>query len=255
MSLFAIDIGNSFAHLGLVEDGRVLERAEVATALLASGDPAARKAFLQFSGRARGAAWCSVVPKANEALAEFLAEAGHPDPLPLTPATLRGLAIAYPHPEQLGQDRLANSLGAVKLCGAPVVAACLGTASVIDAVSRRGYEGGAIAPGLATFAEYLHEKTAQLPKIDTADLATPSAIGRSTAEAMKNGIAHGYAGMIAALVASIRAELEKESGASVPVVVTGGGAHVLREGTIPGARFVPDLGLIGLEEAYLRARG
>ncbi|HNX04605.1 MAG TPA: type III pantothenate kinase, partial [Opitutales bacterium] len=239
MSILCIDIGNSFAHVGLVKNGVVLERTDIATPLLASGDTDAAAPVLALAAKARGAAWCSVVPKANAALLSILAGAFAANRvLNLNAATLRGLAIVYPHPSELGQDRLANAIGATKFCGSPVVSACLGTASVIDAVSLRGYEGGAIAPGLSAFSDYLHEKTAQLPKIDVTDIATPSPIGRSTHEAITNGILYGYAGMVAALVESVRAELARESGKPVSVVVTGGGARAIPEGFIPNARHI-----------------
>ncbi len=254
MTLLCIDVGNSFAHAGLVLDGHVLERCDIATALLAQGSARIADTLSRLAQKAEGAAWCSVVPRVNGPLAAILAGSFPARRVfHLTPESLVGLAIAYPHPAEVGQDRLANSVGAQKLCGTPVVAVCLGTASVIDVVSPRGYEGGAIAPGLAAFADYLHEKTAQLPRIDTADLATPSAVGRSTAEAMKIGLREGFAGMVKALVAAVTADLAADHG-PVPVIVTGGGAHVLPQGAIPNARFVPDLGLIGLEEASRRAQ-
>jgi type III pantothenate kinase len=141
----------------------------------------------------------------------------------LTAKTIHGVGIDYPRPETIGPDRLANAVAARARFGAPVVVIDFGTAVTFDVVDRRGkYIGGIIAPGLAAMTDYLHEKTALLPRIRIREVR--SAVGKSTRQAMQVGAVHGYRGLIQGLVEELRRELKV---ARLPVVATGGYAGLL----------------------------
>lgn len=102
--------------------------------------------------------------------------------LELTHKTLRVVDIDYPRPETIGPDRLANAVAAAHF-GAQTVVVDFGTAVTFDVVDRKGrYVGGIIAPGLSAMTDYLHEKTALLPRIRIREIKSP--IGKSTEEAM-----------------------------------------------------------------------
>ncbi len=99
----------------------------------------------------------------------------------IDPQTIRGVGIDYPKPASIGPDRLANAVAARRSFGAPVVVVDFGTAVTFDVVNARGnYVGGIIAPGLAAMTDYLHEKTALLPRPKIREMET--AIGKSTEE-------------------------------------------------------------------------
>jgi hypothetical protein len=99
--------------------------------------------------------------------------------LTLTPASVCGIGINYPRPKTIGPDRLANAVAARHHYGAPSVVVDFGTAVTFDVVDRRGdYVGGIIAPGLAAMTDYLHEKTALLPKIKVREVG--AVIGKNT---------------------------------------------------------------------------
>jgi type III pantothenate kinase len=133
------------------------------------------------------------------------------------------VGIDYPKPGSIGQDRLANALAAKEHFGAPVVVVDFGTAVTFDVVDRRGfYVGGIIAPGLAAMTDYLHEKTALLPRIKIRE--PRGVIGKNTEHAMLVGAVHGYRGLVRELIA----ELKRELGARrLPVVATGGYAKLI----------------------------
>ena len=96
-----------------------------------------------------------------------------------------------------------------------------GTAVTFDVVNARGnYVGGIIAPGLAAMTDYLHEKTALLPKIKIREIR--SVIGTSTEQAMLVGAVHGYRGLVRGLIAGLKRELRAKR---LPVVATGGYAN------------------------------
>ena len=129
------------------------------------------------------AALCSVVPRAVRPARRLLREWYGTDPVVLTSTTVRGVGIDYPDPATIGPDRLANAVAARERFGAPVVVVDFGTAVTFDVVNASGnYVGGVIAPGLAAMTDYLHEKTALLPRIRIQH--TNASIGRNTEEAM-----------------------------------------------------------------------
>ena len=143
--------------------------------------------------------------------------------LELTAETLRGVGLDYPKPRTIGPDRLANAVAAKHAFGAPVVVVNFGTAVTFDVVDSAGnYAGGIIAPGLAAMTDYLHEKTALLPRIRIRDIA--GAIGKSTQQAMLVGAVHGYRGMVRELILELKRELRVRR---LPVIATGGYAGLI----------------------------
>ena len=220
--LLLFDIGNTNTHVGLANGRRVVGQTDIPTAGWFDG--AAERLVRKFAGRARpeGSALCSVVPRATPLVRKFTAEFGAPA-LELTPKTLYGVGLEYPHPDTIGPDRLANAVAARHHFGAPVVVVDFGTAVTFDVVNRAGnYAGGIIAPGLAAMTDYLHEKTALLPRIRIREIKT--GIGKSTEEAMLVGAVHGYRGLIRGLIAELKRELKVTR---LPVVATGGYARLL----------------------------
>ncbi len=128
-----------------------------------------------------------------------------------------------PSPHTIGPDRLANAVAARHHFGAPVVVVDFGTAVTFDVVDRAGnYVGGIIAPGLAAMTDYLHEKTALLPRIRIREVRSP--IGKSTEQAMLVGAVHGYRGLIRELIRELKRELKVRR---LPVVATGGYARLI----------------------------
>jgi type III pantothenate kinase len=242
MNFLLFDIGNTHTHLGLANERRVIRQVNIRTAAWLDGT--APKLIAAFVGNRRldGTALCSVVPKATPKVIAASRKLWKLAPLVLTPDTIRGVGINYPKPHTIGPDRLANAIAVRHHFGAPAVVVDFGTAVTFDVVDRRGdYVGGIIAPGLAAMTEYLHEKTALLPRIRIREVR--SAIGRSTEEAMLVGAVHGYRGLVRQLIA----ELKKELGADrLPVAATGGYARLMAEGVPEITAVRPNLTLDGL---------
>ena len=259
--ILLFDIGNTNTHVGLANDKRVAKQADVPTAGWFNGT--AVKLVRKFAGHATldGAVLCSVVPRATPFVRKFIAQLGAPGTGParkkmhqqagavpgvpmleLTPKTLRGVGIDYPKPDTIGPDRLANAIAARHHFGAPVVVLDFGTAVTFDVVNRAGnYAGGIIAPGLAAMTDYLHEKTALLPRIKIHEIKT--SIGKSTEEAMLVGAVHGYRGLVRELIGELKRELKVKR---LPVVATGGYAKLMASKLPEITAVEPNLTLEGL---------
>lgn len=224
--ILLIDIGNTHTHLGLGSGGKILKSANLKTADLVTGTTEA--ALRRFVGRrhVRGACFCSVVPAAVSPAVTLVRRVFDVEPLPLNPKTLRGVGINYPRPRTIGQDRLANAVAVHQRHGAPAVVVDFGTAVTFDVVDSAGnYIGGVIAPGLACMTDYLHEKTALLPRIRIRE--TRAAVGKSTRQAMRIGAVHGYRGLVRGLIAALKRDLGVRR---LPVVATGGYARLIARG-------------------------
>ena len=221
-----IDIGNTHTHAAVVKNKRVLADVIMPSESLATGK--AKPIFTKLLRMAKcnslsGTVFCSVVPKLNQALKIMLRNLWHCPTLQLTAKTVVGIGIDYPKSNTIGADRLANSIAAHAKFGGPVIVVDFGTAVTFDIVdSNENYIGGIITPGLAAMTEYLHDKTALLPRIKITE--PRSVIGKNTQDAMLSGAIIGYRGLISGLLMQLRKELGIRK---MPVVATGGYAKLI----------------------------
>ncbi|MDB6109499.1 MAG: Type pantothenate kinase [Pedosphaera sp.] len=221
--ILLFDIGNTHTHLGLANNQRVLKQANIATAAWFKGD--AGRLVKKFIGHTNleGAALCSVVPRATPKAIQTVKRNWKLACLTLTPKTLSGVGIDYPKPNTIGPDRLANAVAVVHHFGAPSVVVDFGTAVTFDVVNAQGnYIGGIIAPGLAAMTDYLHQKTALLPKIKIHEVN--AVVGKNTRQAMLIGAVHGYRGLVRELIVKLKKDLRAHR---LPVVATGGYARLI----------------------------
>jgi type III pantothenate kinase len=182
----------------------------------------------------------SVVPPARKKLDEAWPKSLLND---LDYRKLPGVSIKYPHPSQIGADRLANAVAVCHLHPLPAIVVDLGTALTFDIISsQKEYLGGVIAPGLQAFTNYLHERTALLPRVT---LKRPHrAVGKSTREAICIGAFHGYHGLVREVLLQVRREIKARH---VTVIATGGDCRLLA-GNLPEIQTTdPLLGLRGLK--------
>jgi len=218
-----LDIGNTHTHLGLAKARRVLSHADVLTAAWRAGASQAAAARFLKKAPLTGAILCSVVPVVTPLAVDFLRREFGLACMELTARTVRGVGIDYPKPGAIGPDRLANAVAVKHHFGAPSVVVDFGTAVTFDVVDGAGnYIGGIIAPGLNAMTDYLHEKTALLPRIRIREIS--AAVGRNTEEAMLIGAVKGYRGLIRELVGELKRAMRCRR---LPVVATGGYARLI----------------------------
>lgn len=153
------------------------------------------------------AVWISsVVPALTPRLAEAALTAFGVAASVVGPGARTGMKIRTDNPAEVGSDLVCSALAARELLGPPCVVVDFGAALAISAVNAAGeFVGAAIAPGLETAAESLRSSAALIPEVRLEE--PPRAIGRSTSESVRAGLFLGYGGLVARLVALMRAEL------------------------------------------------
>jgi type III pantothenate kinase len=148
----------------------------------------------------------------------------HQLPLFVEPGIKTGMPILYENPQEVGADRIVNSVAAFSKYGGPAIIVDFGTATTFDAVSEKGeYLGGVIAPGVTISSEALFERAAKLPRVEIKEIE--KIIGRNTVESMQAGLFYGYMG----LVEGILQQMDKALEGKVKVVATGGLAGLFQK--------------------------
>ena len=191
----------------------------------------------------------SVVPPLDSTLRRVIESYFKVRPLFIEPGVKTGVPVLTDNPNEVGADRIANSVAAFDLLGGPAIIVDMGTATTFDVVSRKGeFLGGAIAPGLGISADALFSRAARLTRVD---IKKPTKIiGTSTTDNIQIGLYYGYIGLVDGILDRMIAEL----GAPAQVVATGGLARQISE----DSRFITQiddmLTLDGLKILYERNR-
>jgi type III pantothenate kinase len=229
--LLAIDVGNSHTVVGVFRDQELVHHWRLSTEPGRTSDELALMysgllgfAGLDFSHNVHGVVIASVVPTVTETYREMMGRYFPFPPVVVAPGVRTGIALRYENPREIGADRIANAVAAQALYGGPAIVVDFGTSTNFDAIGPDGdFLGGVIAPGVHTSTEALISRAARLPNVETA--IPPSAIGRTTTQALQSGIVFGFAGQVDGIVERIRREL----GTGVTTVATGGLAQAVRD--------------------------
>ncbi len=251
MPVLVIDIGNTSTSIAVANGKTIGKVTRTKGADIVSLSLLASIKKLIKGKNISGAIFCSVVPSVNRSWIAALRDLLGKPPLVVKHDMNLNVAIDYPEPETIGADRIANACGAVDLYGAPVIVADFGTALTFDVVSAdKAYVGGIITPGLPLMTDYLHEKTALLPKVDVKGHGDV-VIGKSTESAIHVGARIGYRGMVHEIVDEVTKEL---GGKNVTLCATGGFSEWVLKGLNLPFHFDPKLTLYGLSRIHMMNR-
>lgn len=246
MKVFCIDIGNTHTHCATVDESFKAENsADFDSAGFAEVFDDMK--LFEKSG-AQAISWCSVVPRYSKEFQDRVSGIKEVFNLNFKTSPMR---IDMHYPEQVGQDRIADALGAGVFFEPPYIVVDMGTAVTIDFVDKDGnYAGGSISPGMHAFAEYLSERAAQLPKIDPSKADYSLIIGKDTVEAMYVGCAKGFCKLADGIIGDIENEYFGGESASAKTVFTGGNIRFLPLSWIGERKIELNLAQIGLARAY-----
>ena len=250
--ILALDVGNSQIYCGVFDDGELVVQFRRTSTVRGSSDELG--VFLRAALRENGIepnnvtqiTACSVVPDINYSLRACCQKYFRIEPLILRPGIKTGLKIGYKDPKEVGADRIADAMGAIKLFpDRNLIVIDFGTATTVCAITRdREFLGGNIVPGLRLAMDALEAKTAQLPSVEIKPVR--SSIGRSTVESIQSGLYWSNVGMVKELVQRITEEVFSDD--RPLVIATGGFCHLFNREHLFD-RVAPDLILTGLLEA------
>jgi type III pantothenate kinase len=254
--LLAVDIGNTSTTIGVFDGEKLRATWHMATGVHRMPDEYASLllSLLRHQGLGtadiKAVALCSVVPPLISTFEELFERYFNIEPMVVGAGVKTGVRIRMDNPREVGADRIADAAAAHYLYGGPVIVIDLGTATTFGIISNEGdYIGGIIATGIATAAEALFTRTAQLPRVE---LAHPKhVIGTNTVAAIQSGVIYGYASLVEGMLERI----QKELGEKARVVATGGYAGLIAHETDVIDVVDPDLTLIGLRLIYEMNKG
>ncbi len=254
--LLAVDVGNTQTLIGVYAGSDLAsmwrittDRARTADEIRVNLIPLFESAGLQLRSIHR-AALSSVVPQLTETWCRALRDAAGVDMVVCSARTAGDLfRTDYPNPDEIGADRVADSVAMRALYGAPCVVVDFGTATNIEVIDAEGrFIGGIIAPGLQTSAQTLFNNASKLPAVTLH--APAQVIGTNTVEAMQAGIVLGEVDRVDGLLRRVFDQLSYEA----PVVATGGLAPLIAHHSKLIDHVNPNLTLEGLR-LIVEARG
>lgn len=253
--LVLVDVGNTNTVFGVYRGDLFLESFRLSTDTERTGDEYGSLLLPLFSRqgidpRAAGAVVISsVVPPLHLTLDHLARRYFGRKPLFIEPGIRTGMPIRYDNPQEVGADRVVNSVAARERYGAPVIVVDFGTATTFDVVNAAGeYVGGIIAPGIGISAEALFAHASRLYRVDVRK--PDELVGKNTATAMQAGIYYGYVGLVDGILERLLAEIP---GVKM-IVATGGQADLIASGSRYIRETDPLLTLVGLKLIYERNR-
>ncbi|GAA0439453.1 type III pantothenate kinase [Lentibacillus halophilus] len=227
--LLVLDAGNTNTVLGVFEEDTLIHEWRIKSDRHKTEDEYAMlmKSLLKHENIAfsdiTDIAISSVVPPMMFALEKLCTKYFHLEPMIIDGASAHTfLKMAYPHPQEIGADRIVNAVGAIEEYGAPLIIIDFGTATTYCFINRdAAYEGGVIIPGMEISLEALYQKASKLPKIEIQE--PDKVIGNSTVSAMESGVFYGYVAQVDGMVN----RMKQETPIDPTVIATGGIAPLI----------------------------
>jgi type III pantothenate kinase len=228
--LLAVDVGNTNTVLGVFRQRELIANWRLTTARDQTVDEygiLTRDLFTIAKldpQEIRGVIISSVVPPLNSTLAGMAERYFHTKALFVEPGIRTGMPVHYDNPQEVGADRIVNSIAAYAKYGGPCIVVDFGTAINFDVVSERGeYLGGALAPGIGISAEALFSRAARLWRVEIRDPG--KIIGTNTAQSMQAGLFYGFTDLVDGILERIKSVMGKDT----PVIATGGQAALIAQ--------------------------
>ena len=192
------------------------------------------------------ALFSSVVPKYQFILKRFLKKIYKIKLREIKEKTINKIVkINIKNKDQVGSDRIANSVGVYKKYKTNCIVLDFGTATTFDVVTKKGiYNGGIIAPGVNLSIKSLTNSADQIP--DFHIKKQKKIIGKNTLEALRSGFYWGYSGLINNIILKI----EKETKRKYKIIFTGGYADLFKTSIIRPFTIDKNITIEGIIEIY-----
>ena len=123
--------------------------------------------------------------------------------------TKLNIKINLTNKNQVGADRIVNTVAVKSLYKVPTLVIDFGTATTFDVINNSGnYVGGLITPGINLSLQNLFSKTSKLPLVKFKKIN--SIIGKNTKNAIQNGLYWGYIGLVTYIIKKIQTKFKKK---------------------------------------------
>lgn len=209
-----IDIGNSFIKTCIFSENKIIRNEIFSEDYLLNLE----KLFFSFPDLTK--VIISSVRKDDKWITSFLENQKNLQKIVLLDHTTQiPIKNKYESKQSLGRDRIALAVGAYSLYpGENNLIIDCGTAITYDVVDNSNtYLGGNISPGIDMRFKALNQFTQRLPLVDKSE--PHDLIGKSTHEAITNGVIHGIIYEIDGYIASLKKHYQ-----DLNIIMTGGDA-------------------------------
>lgn len=251
--LLTFDIGNTNIVIGLFNGRELTHKWRMISDTKKSADDYAVDLIELFLTdkidclQISGSIIASVVPNLTNKILEALTKFTNEKILVVGDKNVKlNIDVQVQNKNEVGDDRLINSIAARQKFGNALLIIDFGTATTFDVVGQKGeYLGGVIAPGINLSLKALHDMTAKLPKISVRQ--QKNVIGKNTVEAMNSGVYFGYISLIEGMIEKIEKELDHKT----TRIITGGLAEIFKDALKNSVQHhESDLTLEGLRLVY-----
>ena len=226
--LFVIDVGNTNIKLGVYDNNNLLESWRLSVKVTRTADELGILIKSLFDSKnldvnqIDGIIMSSVQPTINYTIIHACEYYLGNIPMMVGSGIKTGINIKYKNPQEVGADRIVNSVAAYRLYGGPCIVVDFGTATTFNVISDKGeFLGGCIAPGIKSSLDSLVTNTAKLTKVEL--IKPNNIIGQSTTNNMQAGLIYGFTGLVKYIIEQIK----KESGLKNAIVIATGGLSEL----------------------------
>lgn len=251
--LLVFDIGNTNIVIGIFDKDKLVEKWRLLSDVKKSSDDYAVDIIELFLTKKidclkiDGIIIASVVPNLTHIISEAVTKFTNSEILIIGQENVKlNIDIQIKNKNEVGADRLINSIAGYEKFGGNLIIVDFGTATTFDVVGANGeYLGGVISPGINLSLKALHDMTAQLPKISIK--AQKNVIGKTTIEAINSGVYFGYISLVEGMVEKIETEL----GCKTTRILTGGLSELFKDALKNlSNHHEPNLTLDGLRLVY-----
>ena len=136
----------------------------------------------------------SVVPQLNSRLAGMAERYFSKTALFVEPGIKTGMPVQYDNPQEVGADRIVNSVAAFEKYGGPCIIVDFGTAIKFDDVGEGRIHGGSDCAGNRDCGRRVVCRAARLPRVEIKDPG--KIIGTNTVTHMQAGLYYGAVDMV-----------------------------------------------------------
>lgn len=249
MYVLCLDIGNTHIYGGIFLDRNLILRFRYTTSASTSDELGIfLKSVLRENtidaDKINRIAICSVVPDMDYSVRAACKKYFAIEPFFLRTGVKTDLKIKYKVPLEVGADRVANAVAAIKLYPKHnIIIIDYGTATTFCIITEnKEYLGGVIMPGIKLAMDALQTRTAKLLPVEI--IKRKEIIGRTTTESIQSGLYFGLMGATREITNRIQQEVFPNNQAVI--IATGGFARLFEQENLFNV-VIQDLVLQGLK--------